>query len=226
MIAREDRWTGSPSSGNHIRGPRRALPALTVLLAIVAASCSSRSRPPATAERPPASAQSSAAERTDATDASSSRPAEESTRSGLTPDEIVALPPLEGFGVDRIDLNAVTLEELNALQPLNDVYFGYDSAELSDLARRTLETASNWLRDYPTVNILIEGHCDERGTVEYNLALGEERARAVRDYLSRLDVSGDRMGIVSYGKEFPFATGRNEEAWRQNRRAHLVITKK
>ena len=143
---------------------------------------------------------------------------------GLTADEILALPPETGAETDLLDLRAMTLEELNAANPLQDVRFDYDSARLSGEARATLEENAVWLSRYPSVRILVEGHCDERGTVEYNLALGEGRARAARDYLRELGVAGERMRIISYGKEFPLDPGHEETAWRRNRRAHLEIT--
>jgi len=107
--------------------------------------------------------------------------------------------------------------------PLADIHFELDSAALSDEARTTLEKHAAWLQSQRGVHVTIEGHCDERGTVEYNLALGEQRARATRDYLVSLGVAQDRLRIVSYGKERPLATGNDEAAWAQNRRAHFVV---
>ena len=145
---------------------------------------------------------------------------------GLTEDEILALPPEVGREADLLDIGPKSLEELNAEGHLKDVQFEYDSAMLSDTMRAILQENADWLSRFPSVRILVEGHCDERGTVEYNLALGEERARAVRDYLRDLGVGSGRMRIISYGKEFPLDPGRNEAAWRRNRRAHLEIIAK
>ncbi len=99
------------------------------------------------------------------------------------------------------------------------VHFDFDKYNLSQKARAVLDAQAAWLLKYPDTNIIIEGHCDERGTREYNLALGERRANSVRDYLIAMGVSGSRLKIISYGKERPVAMGSNEEAWAQNRRA-------
>jgi peptidoglycan-associated lipoprotein len=107
--------------------------------------------------------------------------------------------------------------------PLDDVHFELDSAALNDAARATLEKHALWLQAHRDVRVTIEGHCDERGTVEYNLALGEQRARAARDYLASLGVAADRMRTVSFGKERPLDTGQNEAAYARNRRAHFVV---
>jgi len=97
------------------------------------------------------------------------------------------------------------------------VFFGYDRFELSAEARTILERQAAWLNRYPNVRVLIAGNCDERGTREYNLALGARRAAAVRDYLASLGVAPDRMETVSYGKERPLDPRANEEAWSVNR---------
>ncbi len=107
--------------------------------------------------------------------------------------------------------------------PLRDVYFAFDSYDLSSEARDTLQTNSNWLRSNTQVKVEIEGHCDERGTVEYNLALGAKRAKAVRDYLVSLGIPSDRLSTISYGEELPVCRESNEECWRQNRRAHFLV---
>jgi peptidoglycan-associated lipoprotein len=119
-----------------------------------------------------------------------------------------------------------SIDEINADSPLEDIRFDFDSAVLMDSARSTLERHADWLRGYPTVTILIEGHCDERGTVEYNLALGERRAAASMEYLVSLGIPMGRLKTISYGKEFPLDPGHNEEAWSRNRRAHFQITAK
>ena len=101
-------------------------------------------------------------------------------------------------------------------------YFGYDSSVLSDAARAVLDRSAQALRRSPAVRIVVEGHCDERGTVEYNQALGERRAMAAREYLEAAGVERSRMRVVSYGKDRPFDSGSNEAAWARNRCAHLV----
>lgn len=103
------------------------------------------------------------------------------------------------------------------------VFFGYDRFDLTPDARSVLERQAAWLRQYPNARILIAGNCDERGTREYNLALGARRAAAARDYLQSLGVAANRMETVSYGKERPLDPRSNEEAWSVNRNAHTQI---
>lgn len=103
------------------------------------------------------------------------------------------------------------------------VFYGYDRFDLTPEARSVLERQAAWLRQYPNVRILIAGNCDERGTREYNLALGARRAAAARDYLQSLGVAANRMETVSYGKERPLDPRSNEEAWSVNRNAHTQI---
>ncbi len=103
------------------------------------------------------------------------------------------------------------------------VFFGYDRFDLSAEARSVLERQAAWLRQYPNVRVLVAGNCDERGTREYNLALGARRAAAARDYLVSLGVAQDRIETVSYGKERPLDARANEEAWSVNRNAHTNI---
>ncbi len=121
---------------------------------------------------------------------------------------------------------ARSLEELNRESPLEPVFFALDSTEADAASREVLDANVEILKRYPAWTITIEGHCDERGTAEYNLALGERRALAARDYIVSLGISDNRLRIVSYGKEFPFDPGHTEEAWAKNRRAHFVITAK
>jgi peptidoglycan-associated lipoprotein len=103
-----------------------------------------------------------------------------------------------------------------------DVYFDYDSYSLNPDGRAALDGDARLLRDNAGAQVTIEGHCDERGTTEYNLALGERRAAAARDYLVAAGVDGGRIDIISFGEERPFATGSDEASWAQNRRAHFV----
>ncbi len=121
---------------------------------------------------------------------------------------------------------SASIQELNSRGYLQDAYFDYDSYELRDDARSALATDAEWLKKFPTVQILIEGHCDERGTNEYNLALGERRANSAKDYLTSLGLDGGRVKTVSYGEERPSCTDSDESCWTKNRRAHLVITAK
>lgn len=103
------------------------------------------------------------------------------------------------------------------------VFYGYDQSDLSAEARATVEKQAQWLKTYPNVNVTVEGHCDERGTREYNLALGEKRAMAVKNYLISNGVEPGRIQTISYGKERPAVTGSDEASWAQNRRGVLVV---
>ncbi len=106
---------------------------------------------------------------------------------------------------------------------LGDVFFDFDRAVLREDARQSLDDNIQWLRGNPAARILIEGHADERGTNEYNLALGERRARAVRDYLVAAGIGSGRVSTISYGEERPFVLGHDESAWKWNRRGHFVV---
>ena len=117
-----------------------------------------------------------------------------------------------------------SLDELNRESLLVPVFFAYDSSEIGPDTQSDLQRNATTLRQYSSWVITIEGHCDERGTAEYNLALGERRALAAQDYLISLGISEDRLRTISYGEEFPFAPGQDEEAWQLNRRAHFLIT--
>jgi len=119
-----------------------------------------------------------------------------------------------------------TLEELNAERPLGDVFFDFDQSVIRDDARAILQQNSQWLGRWTSTRVTIEGHCDSRGTHEYNLALGDRRARAVNDYLVSLGVAPDRLLVVSKGKETPFCTEETERCWQENRRGHFIITAK
>jgi peptidoglycan-associated lipoprotein len=103
------------------------------------------------------------------------------------------------------------------------IFFGYDQYDLSGEARTTAEKQAQWLKTYSNVNIMIEGHTDERGTREYNLALGEKRAMALRNYLIALGVSPSRIQTISYGKERPAVMGSDDGSWAQNRRSVVVV---
>jgi peptidoglycan-associated lipoprotein len=118
---------------------------------------------------------------------------------------------------------AGTSGTFTATEALSDIFFDFDQYLLTEGAQNILQKNAEWLRSHPQARILIEGHCDERGTVEYNLALGERRSQSVKDYLSNLGISSDRISMISYGKEKPFVVGHSEESWAQNRRAHFLL---
>jgi len=119
-----------------------------------------------------------------------------------------------------------SLTELNAEHPLSDPFFDYDQNALREDARAALQRDAAWLSKWPGTRVVVEGHCDERGTAEYNLALGDRRAEAVKAYLTSLGVAADRVQVRSLGKEEPFCTADGESCWSQNRRGHFVITSK
>jgi len=132
--------------------------------------------------------------------------------------------PLEPVRDDAI--SSASLDDLNRNSPLKPVYYELDISDLSAANQKTLDENAVLIKRYASWTVTIEGHCDERGTAEYNLALGERRAIAVRAYLVSLGIAADRLRTVSYGKEFPFDPGHDEAAFAKNRRAHFVITAK
>lgn len=104
-----------------------------------------------------------------------------------------------------------------------DIHFAYDSSELSSMAKIILGEKAQWLNNNYSETVIIEGHCDERGTIEYNLALGERRAQSAKAYLVNLGISASRLKTLSYGEEKPIASGENESSYKKNRRAHFVL---
>lgn len=116
-----------------------------------------------------------------------------------------------------------SVDEINRRGYLKDAFFELDRSEVEASQRDTLAGNGTWLRAHPAIRVRIDGHCDERGTADYNMALGERRAAAAREYLVSLGVDASRLQTISYGKERPFATGHDEAAWAQNRRAHFVV---
>ncbi|MBN2466937.1 MAG: peptidoglycan-associated lipoprotein Pal [Deltaproteobacteria bacterium] len=141
-------------------------------------------------------------------------------------------PPVQEGG----EQPQVAEEELVALQNLQekavregafgDVYFDFNVYTLKEESKATMTKTAEWLTTHPTVSIMIEGHCDERGTQEYNLALGERRGASVQKYLYSLGIDLARMQTISYGEERPADPGHDEEAWAKNRRVHFTITKR
>jgi peptidoglycan-associated lipoprotein len=181
---------------------------LALALAVLAYGCPSK-RPPALATSAPGE------EGTGTADTTAPLPAEEPIVEG--PD----VRPIEGEGASGADIPGGAFSGEGG--PLVDVRFELDSAALTDEARTVLEKHALWLQGQREVKVVVEGHCDERGTVEYNLALGEQRARAVREYLVSLGVSAARLRVVSYGKERPLDPGGDEAAMARNRRAHFNV---
>jgi peptidoglycan-associated lipoprotein len=134
-----------------------------------------------------------------------------------------AAPPTD---VEVVDISSIDIETLNKKGYLNDAFFDFDQSDLREDARSVLAADAQWLKKHGSVQVLIEGHCDERGTAAYNLALGDRRANAAKEYLVSLGIDSSRVKTVSYGKERPFCTENSESCWQKNRRAHLVITAK
>jgi len=181
---------------------------IALLIALAAGACGGK-KPPVTRPIPPPPPPSS------------------STNRPPSPPEPIAEPTIVPPEPVRDDaITSASIDDLNRNSPLKPVFFEYDSSELTGDAPTVLNANAATLKRYPTWTVTIEGHCDERGTAEYNLALGERRAVTARAYLVSLGVSADRLRIVSYGKEFPFEPGHDEGAFSKNRRAHFVITAK
>jgi peptidoglycan-associated lipoprotein len=122
------------------------------------------------------------------------------------------------------DIKAMSLDRVSSY--LKPVFFDYDKADLRADARDVLAANAAWLKSHSTILFTIEGHSDERGTAQYNLALGDRRANSAKEYLVSLGIDAGRVKTVSYGKERPFATGHDEDSWAKNRRGHFVVTAK
>ncbi len=135
-------------------------------------------------------------------------------------------PPKEPELTEEEIFMRKSLEEINREAPLSMIHFDYDKYFIREDAKPVLEQNAAWLKKFGSAQILIEGHCDERGTEEYNLALGEKRAKSTFDYLVSLGVSPSRLKTISYGKSQPIDLGHNEVAWQKNRRAQFTIIAK
>ncbi len=187
---------------SRLRGAAAAL----VLLTLTAGACGKK-QPPATAPMPAPEV-----------------PAE--TAPPAPPQPVTEPTPVPADTLPEDAIGSKSIDDLNRDSPLKPVFFALDQAELDGDAQAAAQSNAELLQRYPSWQITIEGHADERGTAEYNLALGERRAVTVKTYLVSLGISPDRIRTVSYGKEFPFDPGHDEAAWAKNRRAHFVITAK
>jgi len=143
----------------------------------------------------------------------------------MKPAETVKQPSMAPQAIQPAT-GAVTMDASQLQNALEKIYFNFDSSELSDQARASLAKNADMMRKNSAVNVRIEGNCDERGSSEYNLALGERRARAAEKYMTTMGVSEKRLSIISYGKEKPADPGHNETAWARNRRDEFVISSK
>ena len=186
---------------------RRAMVLSAAVLVIVVATACAKKTPPVTRPAPPPT----------------------TTGTGKPPgppQQVVEPVPVPPEPVPEDAVAAKSLDDLNRDSPLQPVFFALDSSDLSSEGQAALQQNASVLKQYASWQITIEGHADERGSAEYNLALGERRALAARDYLVSLGIPATRVRTVSYGKEFPFDPARTEEAYAKNRRAHFVITAK
>jgi len=194
-----------------LRSVGRHLAIIVVALALVAGACGKK-KSPVVRPMPPPEAVSEAPVVTPPPPA--------------PPQPVGEQPVVPAPAVAESTVDSRSLDVLNRESPLKPVFFEYDAAELSTEAQQALDANAAVLKQHPTWVVTIEGHCDERGTAEYNLALGERRAVTARTYLVSLGLPADRLRTVSYGKEFPFDPGHTEAAWLKNRRAHFVVTAK
>jgi peptidoglycan-associated lipoprotein len=188
----------------------RAFAAIALIAALSVSACGGKKKP-TTAPPPPAAPPPAAPPPPRAPPAPAPTPAAAPASHAPTEEEAFA---------------SKTLEQLNSEKVLGDALFDLDSQAIRDDAKPALQKDADWLRRWPSTKVLVEGHADERGSAEYNLALGERRASAVRDYLVNLGITNDRIQVVSKGKEAPVCTDSNEGCWQQNRRGHFVITAK
>jgi peptidoglycan-associated lipoprotein len=153
------------------------------------------------------------------------------TMTDTAPKTTTVAPPDDFVKTDTIKEEVLPkeIEQLNQYAQqkgyIQDAFYNFDESTLSADAQSALTASANWLKQHPDLNLLIEGHCDERGTEQYNLALGDRRANSARDFLATLGVESSRMRTVSYGEERPFDQGHDDSAWAKNRRAHLVLVK-
>jgi peptidoglycan-associated lipoprotein len=185
--------------------------AVVLALAVLAGACH-KNKPPVARPVPP-----TAAPTTNTAPPPTPAPPTPAPDTTVIPKE----PPITEDPIASADLDTI-----NKNSPLQPVLFQLDSYEVDATNKQVLDADAAILKKYPNWVITIEGHCDERGTAEYNLALGEKRALAAKTYLVSLGIPADRLRTVSYGKEFPFDPGHDEGAWSKNRRAHFVVTSK
>jgi peptidoglycan-associated lipoprotein len=179
----------------------------SVIILVTGASACAKKKPPVARPIPPPPP-------TETTGVKPPAPPEPVREAAPVPPEPLASDPLGDIDI------------INKNSPFQPVFFAFDSAEIEGSAQQALNANAEILTKYQTWVITIEGHADERGTAEYNLALGERRAAAARTYLVSLGIPADRLKTVSYGKEFPFDPGHDEAAWAKNRRAQFVVTSK
>jgi peptidoglycan-associated lipoprotein len=192
-----------------MRRNAKALMVLVLLLTIGVAACKDKAKPPVARPMPPPMVTNTG----------------DPTRPPDPPRPVaepVIVPPMPAEDT----IGSKSIDDLNRDSPLRPLFFELDSSDVSTDGQQVLQANAAVLKKYPGMQITIEGHCDERGTAEYNLALGERRALSAKNYLVSLGIPADKVKTVSYGKEFPFDAGHDDNAWKNNRRAHFVITAK
>ena len=184
---------------------KQSLKAGSITLAVVALVVACSSKPPAAPPTGPT-------------------PAPVSTPTVVTLEPAAAPTPRP---TPKMEVDSIAGRSINELRGmLKPAFFDSDKADIRGDARDALSANATWLKKYTSVQFTIEGHADERGTAQYNLALGDRRANAAKDYLVSLGVDASRVKTVSYGKERPFASGHDEDSWQKNRRANFVVTAK
>ena len=193
-----------------MRRDAKGLLVLVLLLTVVVAACKGKAKPPVARPMPPPPM---------AGPGTNAPPPPGPPQPVSEPVPVPPMPAEDAIG-------SKSLDDLNRDSPLRPLFFELDSSDVSVEGQQILQANAAVLKKYPTMQVTIEGHCDERGTAEYNLALGERRALAAKNYLVSLGIPADKIKTVSYGKEFPFDAGHDDAAWQKNRRAHFVITAK
>ena len=189
---------------------QRRLVLTMVAMALVAAGACAKKKPPvAKPTTPPPAAVSST-----------------STRPPSPPEPVREPEPIPAEPIASDPLSATDIDTINRNSPFQPVFYAFDAADIDTTGQQALNANAALMKKYSTWIITIEGHTDERGTAEYNLALGERRAMAARNYLVSLGIPAERVRTVTYGKEFPFEPGHDEDSWSKNRRAHFVVTSK
>ena len=153
-------------------------------------------------------------------------PPADATKPPAPPTPVAEPRPVPPEPVAEDPIASRDIGDINKNSPFQPVFFALDSSDVDGPAQQALNANAEIMKKYPSWVVTVEGHADERGTAEYNLALGERRALSARTYLVSLGISGDRLRTVSYGKEFPFDPGHDEAAWAKNRRAQFVLTSK
>ena len=188
---------------------RRVVLAVLVTVAIGSAACAKK-EPPVARPLPPPPPMSTT----------------DTARPPAPPPPVSEPAPVPAVPVTDDAIGSKSLDDINRDSPLKPLFYALDQSDVDAAGQQVLQGNADVLKKYPSWQITLEGHCDERGTAEYNLALGERRAVSARNYLVSLGIAADRIKTVSYGKEFPFDPAHTEAAWAKNRRAHFVVTAK